>query len=192
MLQEILPSLPGAAVCGLLTWVSLTQALPFSGPDRTWPGQLAATFVCAYWLLERTRAAHQRGVDLDINQVGISLLRALFVFPLLAGVASGHWAGLPVAAILAPVAPLLLGAIVADDPRELAPGSLWAAFRATTGYFRLALVTAFSLAVTTTALWQFPEDSSLLRAALATLGATLAGTVVGIARRGAEHVPEDE
>ena len=163
-----------------------------AGEQRAWPGQLMATFVCTYWLLERTRASYQRGIDLDISQVGIGLLRALLLFPILVGIGSTHWAALPVAAILAPLAPLLLGGVVADDPRELLPGSLWAAFRATSGYVRVAVVNALCLALTTAALWHHPEASGTWRALLATLGVTLAGTVVGIARRGAEHVPEDE
>lgn len=188
---EVVPSLPGASVCFLLSWVALSfRELPLAGAHFPWPGRLMAGFAGTVWLVERARAARSRTADLDFVEMGGVLLRAGFLFPILAGMASGHWAAIPVGVVLAPVFPLVLGALVTETPlRELGPKDLLEAWGATAGYFRTMLWFALTLGLAVAAVgWD--EGPPLARAVVAALGATVAGTLAGLARRSAEHVPD--
>lgn len=189
--SQVVPSLPGSAVCFLLAWVALSfREIPLVGSPFPWPGRMLAGFACTVWLVERARAARARSTDLDLVEIGGVLLRAAFVFPLLAGLASGHWAALPVAVVLVPIFPLILGALVTETPvSELGPRDLLQAWGATAGYLRTMLWFALTLGLAIAAIgWD--DGPPLLRATVAALGVTAAGTLAGLARRSAEHVPE--
>lgn len=190
-LGQVTPSLPGAAVCFLLSWTALSfREIPLTADPFPWPGRLLAGFVGTVWLVERARAARTRSADLDFVEMGGVLLRAAFLFPLLAGMAAGHWVALPVAIVLAPVFPLLLGALVTETPlKELGPKDLIAAWGATEGYLRTMLAFTLTLGLAVLAIgWD--EGPPLWRGVVAALGATVAGTLAGQARRSAEHVPD--
>lgn len=192
-MEEALKSLPGASLCFLLSSLALTfREIPLVGAPFPWPGRLLAGFVGTVWLVERARAARARTVDLDFVEMGGVLLRAAFLFPLLAGLASGDalYVTIPVAVLLAPIFPLVLGALVTETPvRELGPKDLFAAWCATAGYFRTALWFTVTLGLAIAAVgWD--AGNPWLRGAVAALGATVAGTLAGQARRSAEHVPD--
>jgi hypothetical protein len=189
--NETIPSLTGASVCFVLSWLALSfREIPLVGAPFPWPGRLMAGFVGTVWLVERARAARSRTSDLDFVEIGGVLLRAGFLFPLLAGLASGHVAAIPVAIVLAPIFPLVLGALVTETPlSELGPRDLLAAWGATASYLRTMLWFALTLGLAIVAVgWD--DGPPLLRAVVATLGATSAGTLAGLARRSAEHVPD--
>jgi len=190
-LGEVLPSLPGSLVCLLLTGLALGyQTLPLDIGSLHWPGVMFSSYACAFWLVERTRAAKTNTPDLDLTNVGPTLIRALFLLPIFAGLALGETdVAVTVAVVLFPVMPLLLGAFAAEDWREWSPPALWTAFRATDGYFRYAFVSTLAMAAAVAALGAI-DHAAAWRAPVATLGVTVAGTLAGLARRSAEHVPE--
>lgn len=192
MARQIVPSLPG----GLLCWFFVFMGLAFHtarwvpGDFGDLPGRLLACFSATLWLIERTRAARSHTPDWDPIELGGSLFRALLVFPLLAGVSMGAstWAYVA-AACSAPVFPLLLGAYSSEDPRELYPQNLVFALRGTTGYLRVVLASAAGMVAAVWALG-YAEGAASWRAAVVALAVTAVGTFVGLARRGAEHIPD--
>ncbi|MCA8921649.1 MAG: hypothetical protein KDD82_07540 [Planctomycetes bacterium] len=190
--RQILPSLPGGVLCGLFVFLGLAfhTSTWIPGNFGDLPGRLLASFTATLWLIERTRAARSHTPDWDPIELGGSLFRALLVFPLLAGLSMNpspwaYW----VAAGCTPLFPLLLGAYSSEDPRELSPANLVEAFRGTTGYLRITLVSALGMAAAIFALG-YKEGAVSWRAPLVALAITAVGTVVGLARRGAEHIPD--
>ena len=89
----------------------------------------------------------------------------------------------------APVFPLLLGAYSSEDLRELYPNNLAFALRGTTGYTRVMLASAAGMVAAVWALG-YAEGAASWRAGVVALAVTAVGTFVGLARRGAEHIPD--
>lgn len=188
--REVLRAAPGALVCATLVGgvLAAQTLLPFG--DLDWPPKIVAGFIACAWLLERARSARTQGSDLDMVALGGVLLRALYLLPALVGILTLHWAAIPVAAVFALLGPLLLAALAGEEPlSDLGPRTLLQAFLATDGYARYATLTAAGLAAMLVPLgWD--DGDPLWRAPLIGLGAALAGTAAGLARRSAERTPE--
>lgn len=190
LVREVVPSLPGAVICSLLVAAALLSQtlLPFD--DLRWPPRIVAGFVACTWLLERARSARSHGSGLDVLAIGGVLLRALYLLPVFLGVLTLHPAALPVSVVFVLLGPLLLAALAGEEPLgDLHPRALFDALRATDGYVRFATLTALGLAATLVPLGLDGGDP-LWRAPLIGLGAALAGTAAGLARRSAERTPE--
>jgi hypothetical protein len=189
--REALRGLPATLMILLMVFGALSyQLLPFVG-KIPWPGQIMASFVLTYCLIERTRTSRSEADEaFEIVETGATLFRAFMAFPIVAGLASGHWAALPVGLILAPIAPLVVGAYSNPDLRELHPRALLDAFWATPHYTRAVLFTALFLGAAVTAVY-YSEGNLAWRAPLAVFGTTLAGCTIGLSRRDAENTPED-
>jgi hypothetical protein len=188
--REVLPAIPGAIICAFLVAAALlSQALlPFG--ELHWPGKIVAGFVACTWLLERARSARSQGSAIDIVAIGGVLLRALYLLPVLLGILTLHWAAIPASLLLALAGPLFLAALAGEEPlSDLSPRALLAAYSATDGYARYAALTTLGLAALLVPLGLDGEDP-LWRAAVIGLGAALAGTAAGLARRSAERTPE--
>lgn len=190
LLREVLPSLPGAAVCAaLVTGALLSQAvLPFG--DLHWPGRIVAGFIAATWLVERARSARSGGADHDIVALGGVLLRALYLLPVLLGILTLNPAAIGAAALLALLGPLFLAALAGEEPLgDLRPGALVEAFKATDHYARFAALTTVGLtAILVPLAWDGGDP--VARGVVIGLGAAVAGTAAGLSRRSAEHTPE--
>ncbi len=189
----------GTLACFLL----VTFALQVQGaklgsmPLIPWTGQLAATFVLSFLLVEHARAAHEgeRGAigssgHFDPSAIGSTLLTSVCLVPLLAGVfASNPIVGAAVGVPAALILPGILGAVTCDRWDELVPSRIQSAILRTPSYLATALLASLSLALGLAAVW-LPEGFSLPRAAGATAFVALSGSLSGLMRRDAETMIE--
>lgn len=192
LLREVLPSLPGAAVCAVLVAGALLSqsVLPFG--DLNWPGRIVAGFIGSTWLIERARSARSGGADHDIVSLGGVLLRALYLLPILLGVLTLNQAAIAAAALLVVLGPLFLAALAGEEPLgDLRPRALLEAFKATDHYARFAALTTIGLAAILVPLGWDGADP-IARGVVIGLGAAIAGTAAGLSRRSAEHTPEGQ
>lgn len=175
-----------------LTFLPITfQTVPWVNEPFPWPGQAMATYVLGFCLLERTRSAREEAVQFNVLELGGTLWRTLiFIFPLLTALGSlpygETWEALLLIPPLVVLLPLLLGALATDCWGELTPRALFISYRETPNYTPTAVVSSLALVVSLAAIWAFPLENALPRALVAVAGATLAGAVIGCARRDAE------
>jgi hypothetical protein len=193
-----LDGLPGTIACLLIVAFALSfRTLP-QGDAIPWPGMFGATFVLAFLVIERARAAHEgpggrigTSGAFDPGALGSSILLAMLLFPLFAGTFGsgpvvGFGIGLPVALIF----PGLLGALVCDGWSELAPDRLKDAFWRSPNYVGTTFYSMLALATSLSAVW-LVDGSPVWRAPIAVGFATLAGTLCGLMRRDAESVVQE-
>jgi hypothetical protein len=191
--------LPGTLACLAIVAFALSfQVVPMVNAPLPWPGMLGSTFVLAFLVIERARAAHEgpggrleTSGAFDPASLGTSMLCSLLLFPIFAGTfASGPLVGFGLGIPIALVFPGLLGALVCDGWAELAPDRLKDVFLRSPNYVGTTFYSMISLVISLSAVWLVP-GSAFWRAPIAVAFATLAGTLCGLMRRDAETVLED-
>lgn len=144
--------------------------------------RLLGLFLLAYVLVARARGVLRGSPPFDLEDLGGAVARAALLLVALAPCLAGPAPTFAVAAAL----PLLLGAVASERPLlDLTPAALAAAARRSEGLLRATLLSTAALGP---ALLALPVESALAvwRPVVLVLGATIAGTAAGLARRAAE------
>jgi hypothetical protein len=175
------------------------QRVPWTNQPIPWPGQLGATFVVAFLIVEHARAAREgeggkfgtSGV-FDPTVLGSTFVSAFCIFPILAGpFASEWWIGLCAGLPFALAFPALVGALVCDGFRELLPSNLKDAFLRSPNYAKTTLVVIVALCTALAPIWLLPDGAAGWRAPLCAFAAAFAGALIGLLRRDGETQLED-
>jgi hypothetical protein len=194
---ELSHGVPGTLACLLFVAFALSfREVPWVGDKVPWSGQLGATFVLAFLLVERARAAHEGRGGLmgssgafDPSALGSSLFSAALLLPVLAGMtASGPVVGLAAGVPFAFLFPAVLGALVCDGWQEMTPLRLKDAVVRSPGYLLTTFWVAVSLVLGLVPVWLL-DGSGAWRAPIAVLGIGLAGALAGLMRHDAETIP---
>ena len=198
-LVEMSHGIGGTIVCLAFVAFALSfREIPVVGAKIPWSGQLGATFVLSFLLVERARSAHEGQGGLigssgafDPSALGSSLFAAFMLLPVLSGAfASGPVTGLAAGLPLALLFPAVLGALVCDRWDEITPLRLKDAIVRSPGYLRTTFWVALAVAAALVPVW-LVDGSGMWRAPIAVVGMGLAGCLAGLMRRDAESLPED-
>ncbi|HZU98437.1 MAG TPA: hypothetical protein VFF73_17145 [Planctomycetota bacterium] len=200
-MKQSLAGWSGTLLCLFFVAVALSfQRIPWLNFPIPWPGQLCASFVLAFLSIEHARGAREGGEGaldtrgaFDPSVLGTSLLMSFLLLPLYAGpfmsslpLALG--AGIPIAIIF----PACMGALITDSIQELSPSHLKEALFQSPFYMRTMLLSMIALVGGLLAVWLPSEESPLWRAPLAVIGVTFASALIGLLRRDAETMIDDD
>lgn len=199
-LIELSHGIGGTLVCLVMVGAALSfREIPVVGEKIPWSGQLLATYVLAFLLVEKARGAREGEGGLmgssgafDPSALGGSLAAAMLLLPILAGTFASNpvpavAAGVPFALLL----PAVVGALSCDGWAELAPWRLAQAAWRSPEYARTTLWTVLALVLGLAPVWWL-DGSGVWRAPLAALGVGLAGCLAGLCRKDAESVRAED
>ena len=155
-LIELSHGLGGSVLCLVLVVFALSfREIPVVREKIAWSGQLLATFILAFLLVEKARAAREGDGGLigssgafDPSALGGSLLSAFMLLPILSGTFGsdpvvGLIAGIPFGLLL----PALVGALACEGWEELTPWRLFPAIWRSPGYARTTVWVALSVSL---------------------------------------------